>query len=181
MLLCVRLFSYVRYLRSRIYDVATTIRTPDMQHHDIWQRFIIFIMISCDDLESIDFSYCATTELQARLLCDGIIDGLIKRMTRITKVKPLKTIKIRGLDRLSSAISASFRDNLKYLSKDLVTLHKGHDSASNNNNNNNSSNNNNYNSSNCDNNDESSSSSAAHHYLYYGVESICTSGSNLCI
>ena len=158
-----------------------------MQHHDIWQRFIIFIMISCDDLESIDFSYCATTELQARLLCDGIIDGLIKRMTRITKVKPLKTIKIRGLDRLSSAISTSFRDNLKYLSKDIDTLHKGHDSASNNNNNNynnnnnNNSSNNNY-SSNCDNNDESpSSSSAAHYHLYYGVESICTSGSNLCI
>ena len=149
-----------------MYYVATTITTPDIQHHDIWQRFIIFIMISCDDLESIDFSYCATTELQAKLLCDGIIDGLIKRMTRITKVKPLKTIKIRGLDRLSSAISTSFRDNLKYLSKDIDTLHKGHDSASNN-------------SSNCDSNE--SSSSSAHHYLYYGVESICTSGSNLCI
>ncbi len=170
-----------------MYDVATTITTPDMQHHDIWQRFIIFIMISCDDLESIDFSYCATTALQARLLCDGIIDGLIKRMTRITKVKPLKTIKIRGLDRLSSAVSNSFRDNLKYLSKDIDTLHKGHDSASNNNNNdddnnNNNNSNNNY-SSNCDNNDESpsSSSAAAHYHLYYGVESICTSGSNLCI
>jgi hypothetical protein len=158
-------------------DVATA---PDKQHHDIWQRFIIFIMISCDDLERIDFSYCVTTELQARFLCDGIVEGLIKRMTRITKVKPLKTIKIRGLDRLSSAISKSFRDNLKYLSKDSDTLHKVHDSTGSNSNNNN--NDNNINSSNCDNNDGSSSlSAAAHHHLYYGVESICTSGSNLCI
>jgi hypothetical protein len=158
-------------------DVATA---PDKQHHDIWQRFIIFIMISCDDLESIDFSYCVNTELQARLLCDGIVEGLIKRMTRITKVKPLKTIKIRGLDRLSSAISKSFRDNLKYLSKDSDTLHKVHGSTGSNTSNNNNNNNNNS-SSNCDNNDESSSSSAAHHNLYYGVESICTSGSNLYI
>ena len=162
-----------------MYDTATatatTIETSMEKHyHDTWQQFITFIMISCDDLECIDFSYCATTELQARLLCEGIVEGLIKRMTRMMKVKPLKTIKIRGLDRLSSAVSMGFRDNLKYLSKDSDTLHKVHHTSN--------SKSSSSNSNNCDKNDDESTSSAVHHHdPYYGVESICTSGSNLCI
>jgi len=121
-------------------------------------------MISCNDLQSLDVSYCVTTELQARLLSDGIIEGLTIRMKRMLNVKPLQTIKIRGLDRLSSQISMGFRDKLKYLSKESDMSHtvNEHDSSA------------------CSDRD-SCGDGYQSIQPFYGVENICTSGSNLCI